>query len=368
MNNKKLNILQVLPALESGGVERGTLEIAEYIVKKGHNSYVISSGGRLVKKLIEGGSKHFQLSIGHKSPFALFTIFKLLKIYKEHKIDVVHARSRLPAWLVFLSLKFIFFRDRPKFVTTIHGYNSISFYSSIMTKGDVVIIVSNALKNFIFKNYKINKTKVFVNHRGVEDLTKKFNQSHMSKWETKWTKENQYLKNKIILTLPARISRHKGIEDFIYLIKFLKSKKINIHGLIVGEANSKKYLTKLQKFIKANYLEDQISLLGYRSDIYEIMSISDITFSLSSLPEAFGRTVIESIKLGTPVIGYNHGGVGEQLKIIFPEGMIKKNNKKDLTKKTLNFIKNKPQVKKTTLFSLENMQKNTLNIYLRVMS
>ena len=222
MNNKKLNILQVLPALESGGVERGTLEIAEYIVKKGHNSYVISSGGRLVKKLIEGGSKHFQLSIGHKSPFALFTIFKLLKIYKEHNIDIVHARSRLPAWLVFLSLKFIFFRDRPKFVTTIHGYNSISFYSSIMTKGDVVIIVSNALKNFIFKNYKINKTKVFVNHRGVEDLTKKFNQSHMSKWETKWTKENQYLKNKIILTLPARISRHKGIEDFIYQIFKIK--------------------------------------------------------------------------------------------------------------------------------------------------
>ena len=362
MNNKKLNILQILPDLESGGVERGTLEIAEYLVKKGHNSYVVSSGGRLVNKLIEGGSLHFHLPIGKKSPVALLSIYKLLKIYKKYKIDIVHVRSRLPAWIVLLSFKFLRASQRPKFITTIHGYNSISYYSSIMTKGDAVIIVSNSLKNFIIKNYDIDESKIFVIHRGVPDLNKKINSSFTS-WKNSWKKTNKNLKNKKILTLPVRISRHKGVEDFIHLISQLKEKKINIHGLIVGEAKSRNYLQQLVKYINSQRLAENISFLGYRSDIYEIIKISNITFSLSSQPEAFGRTVIESIKLGVPVIGYNHGGVGEQLKHIFPSGLTLLNNKNLLLNKTIEFIQKPPKVKSTSLFTLNKMQEHTLMVY-----
>jgi len=362
MNNKKLNILQILPDLESGGVERGTLEIAEYLVKKGHKSYVVSSGGRLVNKLIEGGSVHFHLPIGKKSPVALLSIYKLLKIYKQYKIDIVHVRSRLPAWIVLLSYKFLGSSQRPKFVTTIHGYNSISYYSSIMTKGDAVIIVSNTLKKFIIKNYHIDESKIFVVHRGVPDLNQKINSSFTS-WKNNWKKTNKNLKNKKILTLPVRISRHKGIEDFIHLISQLKEKKLNVHGLIVGEAKSQNYLQQLVKFIKSEGLAENISFLDYRSDIYEIIKISKITFSLSSIPEAFGRTVIESIKLGVPVIGYDHGGVGEQLKHIFPLGLISLNNKNLLLKKTFEFIQKPPKVKSTLLFTLKKMQENTLMVY-----
>jgi len=362
MNNKKLNILQILPDLESGGVERGTLEIAEYLVKKGHNSYVVSSGGRLVNKLIESGSEHFHLPIGKKSPIALLSIYKLLKIYKQYKIDIVHVRSRLPAWIVLLSYKFLGSSQRPKLVTTIHGYNSISYYSSIMTKGDAVIIVSNTLKKFIIKNYHIDKSKIFVIHRGVPDLNKKINSSFTS-WKDNWKKTNKNLINKKILTLPVRISRHKGIEDFIHLLSKLKEKKLNVHGLIVGEEKSQNYLQQLVKYIKAQGLAENISFLGYRSDIYEIIKISNITFSLSSLPEAFGRTVIESIKLGVPVIGYNHGGVGEQLKHIFPSGLISLNKKNLLYKKTFEFIQKPPKVEPTVLFTLKKMQENTLMVY-----
>jgi len=363
MNNKKLNILQILPDLESGGVERGTLEIAEYLVKKGHNSYVVSSGGRLVNKLIEGGSVHFHLPIGKKSPVALLSIYKLLKIYKQYKIDIVHVRSRLPAWIVLLSFKFLSASQRPKFVTTIHGYNSISYYSSIMTKGDAVIIVSNALKKFILKNYDVDKSKIFLNYRGVPDLKNIKNRKNFLNWKLNWFNKNKHLKEKKILTLPTRISRRKGIEEFIDLISYLKGINFIVHGLIVGESKSIRYLRDLENKIKHLCLQQNITFLGYRSDIYEIMSISDIVFSLSSIPESFGRTVIESIKLGTPVIGLNHGGVGEQLSMIFPEGLVDLNVKNLLQKKTVNFIKKKPSVKRTNLFKLIDMQKNTLKIY-----
>ena len=292
--------------------------------------------GDLVNKLIEGGSVHFHLPIGKKSPVALLSIYKLLKIYKEYKIDIVHVRSRLPAWIVLLSFKFLGASQRPKFVTTIHGYNSISYYSSIMTKGDAVIIVSNALKKFIIKNYDIDKSKIFVIHRGVPDLNKKINSSFIV--GKNWKKTNKNLKNKKILTLQYRISRHKGIEDFIHLISQLKEKKLNVHGLIVGEAKSQNYLQQLVKYIKSSRLAENISFLGYRSDIYEIIKISNIYFFIIFTPEAFGRTVIESIKLGVPVIGYNHGGVGEQLKHVFPSGLTLFNNKNLLLNKTIEFI------------------------------
>ena len=363
MNNKKLNILQILPDLESGGVERGTLEIAEYLVKKGHNSYVVSSGGRLVNNLIDGGSVHFHLPIGKKSPVALLSIYKLLKIYKQYKIDIVHVRSRLPAWIVLLSFKFLSASQRPKFVTTIHGYNSISYYSSIMTKGDAVIIVSNALKKFILKNYDVDKSKIFLNYRGVADLKNIKSRKNFLNWKLNWFNKNKHLKEKKILTLPTRISRRKGIEEFIDLISYLKGINFIVHGLIVGESKSIRYLRDLENKIKHLCLQQNITFLGYRSDIYEIMSISDIVFSLSSIPESFGRTVIESIKLRTPVIGLNHGGVGEQLSMIFPEGLVDLNVKNLLQKKTVNFIKKKPSVKRTNLFKLIDMQKNTLKVY-----
>ena len=363
MKNRNLNILQILPNLESGGVERGTLEIADYLARAGHNSYVISGGGRLVTNLQKGGSHHITLPIGKKSPLVIFNIFKLLSIYKKYKIDIVHVRSRLPAWITLFSLKLMKKKERPKFVTTIHGYNSVSLYSSIMTKGDAVLIVSHALKRFILANYHIEKRKITVNHRGVPDKIILNNGKKFSEWIKNWEKKYPSLKEKKLLTLPARISRHKGLEDFIDLIHQLKVKKFDIHGLIVGEAKSKNYLLEIKKYIDSKDLSSNITFLGYQADIYEIMKISYITFSLSSLPEAFGRTVIESIKLGVPVIGYSHGGVGEQLKLVFPEGLISMRTKSALVKKTIEFIKQQPEVRPTKLFSLENMQKNTLAIY-----
>jgi len=368
--HKKLTIVQVLPNLASGGVEKGVLEVAKYISLKGHESIVISGGGRMVDELEYDGSKHIKWDIGRKSPYTFLYIIKLIKLINNKKIDIIHARSRLPAWIVFLALKFINKNKRPHFITTVHGFNSISFYSSIMTKGERVIVVSKSIELFITKHYKINSAKIVLNYRGIDP--KEFNRNKLlsKEWIHSWKNEFPVLKNKILLCLPSRITKRKGHEDFINLIYKLKQDNLNIHGLIVGDAKSltDRYLHLLKKQIHDNGLNKDITFTGYRKDIKNIMAISSIVFSLSREPESFGRTVIESIKLKTPFVGYDHGGVGEQLGMIFPEGLVELNNKEDLYNNTKKILREKPTIKNTNLFELENMLKNTLKIYEEVSS
>jgi len=362
MSNIK-TIAQVLPSLNSGGVERGTLEIADIIVKAKYKSIVISNGGRLVKNLEKNGSKHIELNIGTKSPLILLSIPKIISIIKRQHIDLIHARSRLPAWIIYLSLKFIAKNKRPLFVTTIHGYNSVSFYSSIMTKGDSVIVVSESLKKFILKNYGIKEEKLKVIHRGIPKNFSIPKDSKYKKWLLNWRKDFQLSRGVKVLTISGRIARNKGIEIFIDLISRLKKNNINVIGLIVGEAKSKNYLEMIKDKIKKNKLHNEIKLLGFRADIYNIYSVSDIVYAISTSPEAFGRTVIESLKINVPVIGFKHGGVGEQLESIFPDGIVELNNMNELFLRTLLFLEKKPRVKKFNKFTLEEMQDKTLSVY-----
>ena len=140
---------------------------------------------------------------------------------------------------------------------------------------------------------------------------------------------------------------------------------MNIHGLIIGDPklSSNKYFHSLENQVIDSNLKENITFTGYRSDVKNIIAYSDIVFSLSREPESFGRTVIESIKLKTPFIGYDHGGVGEQLSMVFPEGQVELNNKEALYEKTKKILKEKPEIKDTNLFLLDDMLSKTLKTY-----
>ena len=367
--SKKLTIAQVLPGLDSGGVERGTLEISKYLVSKNHRSIVISEGGRLRQKLVQEGGEHINLPIGNKSLLTLRIIPELITIFIKNKVDIIHIRSRFPAWICFIATIFMPYKKRPFIVTTFHGPYSINRYSSIMAKGDAVIAVSRMIKTYILSNYKINPKKIFLNYRGVDakEFTYLFKPKKL--WINKWNKDYPKTQNKILLTLPGRVTRWKGQIDFLHIIALLSKEYPNIHGLIVGDVavNKKRFLKELKdKVIKLN-IENNISFIGHRTDLKEIMSISKIVFSLSNEPEAFGRTTIESLKIGVPVIGYGHGGVGEQLRKVFAEGIIKRDDIHGAVNLCKDWIKKTPNVKKTELFNLETMQSNTLKIYRTVL-
>ena len=362
--NRKISVLQVLPDLNSGGVERGTLEVNKYLVKNGCRSIVISNGGRMVDELISDKGEHYKLAVGKKTPLTLFTIFKLIKFIKINKIDIVHARSRLPGWVSYLALRFITKNIRPAFITTFHGAYSVNIYSSIMAKGDGVIVVSKTIKQYVLRNYKVDEKKLFLNYRGVSK--KEFYSTYQvsKNWLKKWFQEFPQTKNKIILTLPGRITRIKGQDHFIKIIKKIVNKCPNIHGLIIGEEkNKEKYMSELKAQVRGLGLEKKITFVGHRNDIKEIMSISRLVYSLTKVPEAFGRVSLESLSLGVPVIGYSHGGVKEQLSQLLPQGLVNVENIDEAAKLTLKWISNPPVIKRNNFFTLEKMLENTLQIY-----
>src|SRR5690606_2954171 len=164
-----LTVVQLLPALESGGVERSTLEIAEALVQAGHRAIVVSAGGRLVPRLRHVGAEHVELDIGRKSPLVLRHVPALRRLLRRERADIVHARSRLPAWVGWRALRGMPAGARPRFVTTVHGLNSPSRYSAIMVRGERVICVSRTVRDYVLHHYPdTDAGRIRVVPRGVD--------------------------------------------------------------------------------------------------------------------------------------------------------------------------------------------------------
>ena len=164
---KLLTVVQLIPALRSGGAERSALEIARALVQAGHRSVVISAGGRLVEQLQAEGSEHVTLDIGSKSLRTLVQLGALRRVLRELKPDIVHARSRLPAWLGWWALKGM--TRRPHFITTVHGLNSPGRYSAILLRGERVIAVSQTMRDYVLSHYRwLEPAKVRVIPRGID--------------------------------------------------------------------------------------------------------------------------------------------------------------------------------------------------------
>ncbi|MBE0440380.1 MAG: glycosyltransferase, partial [Gammaproteobacteria bacterium] len=296
-----MKVVQVLPNLNGGGVEKGTLEIAEALVQAGHESIVISAGGRMVEQLVQQGSQHIDWDLGKKSPLTFRHIWAIRKWLKQQRPDILHLRSRMPAWVVWLAWRGLPKNHRPHLVTTVHGLYSVSKYSEIMCKGERVIAVSETVENYIRDNYPAtDMSHVELIYRGVDPAEFPYGYQPPEQWLKQWQHDFPQLAGKKILTLPGRLTRLKGHHDFIDLVIKLKQTGEPIHGLIVGGEDPKRqqYATELRKRIDTEGLDDTITFTGNRSDIREIYAISDVVLSLSTKPESFGRAVLEALSLG----------------------------------------------------------------------
>lgn len=323
--SRPLCVMQLLPELEVGGVERGTVEIARALTAAGHRAIVVSAGGALVDELTACGATHIELPIGHKHPGVLRHVKTLRALYREHGVDVVHARSRLPAWIGWLARRGLAGAEQPRWVTTVHGPYSVNRYSRIMTSGEVVIAISDFIRGYIETNYpKVDPARIRVIPRGVDTRRYHHDYTPDPAWTAQFLHENPACAGKQLLTLPGRLTRWKGQLDFVRVMRALVDGGAPVHGLIVGAAHPQKpqFERELRAAIAAAGLQDQITLLGNRPDLREILALSTCAYSITIEPEAFGRTTIEALALGTPVIGYAHGGTGEILAQVFPRGRV----------------------------------------------
>ena len=308
---QKKTILQVVPALISGGVERGTLDIAKRIVEVGHNSIVISAGGPMVESLVGSGSQHITLNASSKNPVTIWKNAHVISnIIRDQKVDIVHVRSRAPAWSCYMAAK----ATKTKLITTFHGIYSFNnpikkFYNSIMTEGDKVVAVSNFVKNHILENYKVDPNKIVVIHRGVDHV--EFDQSQLSEDKLKQFRTKYRVPESTpVLLLPARMTSWKGHNVLIDALK--KIKHLNFYCILAGDLGKHPaYVSRIQSKIREYGLQGNVQLFGNERDIINLYGISDIVLSTSVEPEAFGRTIIEAQSMQKLVIATSIGGACE---------------------------------------------------------
>jgi glycosyltransferase involved in cell wall biosynthesis len=296
-----LTIVQMLPELEAGGVERGALELGKYLVQQGHRSIVISGGGRLVSQLESEGSEHVLWDVGTKSPLTLRYVPRLRKFLTQNKVDILHLRSRVPAWVGYLAWRKMNPESRPRLVTTFHGFYSVNRYSAIMARGEKVIAISKAITSHIHEEYKISPENIEFIYRGFD--AEKFNPAVITNedinyWHGRWGLPEDN-KSPVIM-LPGRLTRLKGHDVFIRALDRIRD--LNWLAVCVGEADDNPaYRNELEQLSAGLHLDKRVWFVGHCDDMPVAYSLSDIVVSAtSSRPEAFGRIAVEAQALVEP--------------------------------------------------------------------
>ncbi len=328
-----MKILQVTAALDQGGVERGTVEMAAFIVSKGAKSFVASQGGRLVADLMDQGSEHVSLPLARRDPLSiLYSAFKLRSLIDENEISLVHARSRAPAWAAYLASRMA----GVPFVTTFHGTHRIQncvkkYYNSIMTRGRRVIAISQFIKDHIQKNYGVDESLIDIAPRGFDPLRispDKVENQQLAELKSRW----DLVDGIPVLTLPGRLTRWKG--QTLFLDALAQIKDLDWQVLIVGGCGKKdSYLHELKNMAEASGISDRVKFTGDQSNIVPFYAVSDVVVSASTEPEAFGRVAVEAQAMAKPIIASAHGGALETVRDGETGWLFTNNNVEDLVQK-----------------------------------
>lgn len=302
-------VLQVLPELEMGGVEIGTTEIAEALCAKGFKNFVASKGGRLTHDLEKLGVPHFTLNLKTKNPIKMYLNSKKLeKIIRNNQINIVHARSRAPAWSAYWAAK----KAHVHFMTTFHGTYGLGpfgikkVYNKVMARGERVIAISNHIREHLIKNYIIDQDNIRLVHRCVNLL--RFNPDTVTQ-ARKINMVEQYNipDDKPVILLGGRITHWKGQH---LLIKALaKMENQDFYCIIAGDEQGREaYLSYLKRLADKYHLTSKIGFYGKVLDMSALMSVSSVIVSAAIEPEAFGRISVEGQAMGKIVVASKIGG------------------------------------------------------------
>jgi glycosyltransferase involved in cell wall biosynthesis len=362
---RRLTVAQLLPALHSGGVERSTLEIAAALVAAGHDSHVVSAGGRLVPVLEAAGSTHHTLAIGAKSLAAPLTVFALRRLLRALKPDIVDARSRLPAWVALGALRGL--SPRPSLVTTVHGLNSPGVYSGVMTRGDAVVCVSDTVRAYVLRHWPDAASRITVIPRGVDPAQfPRRPRPDVAARAATFDALGLDTDTRLLL-MPGRGTRLKGHADAINLLAALRAKSVPAALWLLGtdEPGREAYVAELRALAASRGVGAALRISPPRSDVVDAYAAADLVLQLSRKPEAFGRTVIEALSVGAPVLGWAHGGVGEQLAALSPEGAVPPGDQATLAARALALLAAPPTPPTHIPYTLAAMQQATLDLYAR---
>ncbi len=318
MLNEQYRILQVIPAFEVGGVEQGTLDIAHALAREGHSAFIASEGGSMVQRLPQSNTIHIAMNLATKNPAKIFkNSLRLKKLIRAESIDLVHARSRAPAW----SAYFAALQTDTPFITTFHAayghQNKIKLWlNSVMARGEALIAISDFIANHIQDHYSKQivkrNSKIHTIHRGIDCEyfdSQNVEMDRIIKLRRKWQIPDDHQ----VIGLPGRLTRIKGHLPFLRAIQKLREKGLNSFTcVLIGPENpNSNYAGEIDSFITQHNLSSWVKKVGPCSDMPAANLLADVIVVPSTVPEGFGRTIAEASAMGTPVIASNLGAAPE---------------------------------------------------------
>ncbi|MDP8212040.1 MAG: GT4 family glycosyltransferase PelF [Candidatus Zapsychrus exili] len=359
-----MNILQILPELNVGGVETGTVDFSKYLVDNNHKSVVISNGGAMVRDLEASGTKHYTLAVHKKSLWTIISMIKeVRKIIREEKIQIVHARSRVPGWIGYFACR----KTKASFITTCHGYYKNKIFSQVMGWSKLVIVPSKVIGRHMIDDFKVAASSVRCIPRSVD-----FNRFNIERKK----REGEL---KCTIAIVGRITPLKGHKYFLKAMARVVRNMPYAKIWIIGDApkSKKAYKHELEVLVDRLGLKENVEFLGNRRDIPELLSSVDVAVLSTVTQEAFGRVILEAQAAGVPVVATKVGGVvdiiddGETGLLVMPkdpEGMAKEVMRLLKDKNLSHRIVEKAKVKLRDKFTVEYMSSETLGVYEELLS
>lgn len=367
-------ILQILPSMASGGVERGTVEIAAAIKAAGMRALVISSGGAMVPHLLHAGAEHITLPVKTKNPFAMWRNISLIeKVIRENNVHIVHARSRAPAWSAFYAAR----NAGVHFMTTFHGMYGIENkfkkrYSGIMARGERVIAISQFIHDYIITNFQVAESNIRVIPRGVDFSVfdeRRINPERLTQLTKSWRLPETFVP---LIFCPGRISRIKGQHVLIAALAEIKDRDF-ICIMAGKEDGHEEYRQSLERQIIDSGLEGKVRICNPTNFMNEAYTLADVVVVPSIQPEAFGRVAIEAQAMGKIVVATDHGGARETILPNETGYLVPSEDAKtmaeaigfalDRDKETIDAMAEFAKTHVRTHFTTQKMQEATLSVY-----
>ena len=342
------NLAQVIPSLDSGGAERGTVDLANYLAEEQIHNTIISSGGKMLKEVNSQFVDHFNLPIDSKNPLFFFQLSKKIEDYVSNKkINLIHVRSRSPAWIINMIRNKNF-----KTIATFHNVYGGNFvlkklYNKGLAKMDYLIAISDFVKNQIVDKYNINPDKIKTIYRGIdtEYFKNDINEADLKALVNKFN----YLNDNKIILYPGRLTNWKGQLEVLLTAKKFSNKKIII--CFAGDDKNTSFKKTLDKKIKEMNLQETCKIMGNlnMAELKIMYSIADIVLSLPQRPEGFGRTISESLSMKKMLLAFNYGGAKDQLNNLDEIYKINPLNYIDLESKILKILDLKAEAKENLI-------------------
>lgn len=307
-------IMQIIPELGPGGAEQGCIDIAAELVRAGARAIVVSNGGSRIHELARVGAQHINMPVHSKNPLTMFlNVLRLQRLIRKHKVDIVHARSRAPAWSAWSACKNM---HNVHFVTTVHapynvGGKTKSRYNSVMTKGERVIAISETVADYLRTHYTFDHSLIRIIPRGI--ALEKFHPTAVTPDRLiTLAREWRLPDGANIVMMPGRITRWKGHHVLIEAISLLQ--RNDVFCLMIGSDQGRsEYREELERSIEAKNLGGRVRIVDHCQDMPAAYMLSTVVVSASTDPEGFGRVPVEAQAMGRPVIATNHGGARETI-------------------------------------------------------